>query len=147
MKRSYFPRQCWALSGVLVVMALLFALAASAQAPSIEGTYQLISRKLPDGTVLKPPDIMGLQTYTKSGTFQNRAKVVDSLPGYTSGMAGWGHNLATRAKRSMKLSFSTDRTMRPLQSLVVGDRALKRLSGLRSLDLEPSPVDPSTHRC
>jgi hypothetical protein len=33
--------------------------------PSIEGTYQLSSRKLADGTVLKPPDIMGLQTYTK----------------------------------------------------------------------------------
>ena len=66
MKRYYFPRQFWFLPGVLVSMVLLFASAASAQAPSIEGTYQLISRKLPDGTVLKPPDIMGLQTYTKS---------------------------------------------------------------------------------
>jgi hypothetical protein len=66
MKRSYFPRQCWALSGVLVGMVLLFALAASAQAPSIEGTYQLISRKLPDGTMLSPPNIMGLCTFTKS---------------------------------------------------------------------------------
>ena len=65
MKRSYFPRQCWALSGVLVGMVLLFALAASAQTPSIEGTYQLISRKLPDGTMLSPPDIMGLFTYTE----------------------------------------------------------------------------------
>ena len=35
------------------------------QAPSIEGTYKLSSRQLPDGTVLKPPDIIGLQTYTK----------------------------------------------------------------------------------
>ena len=66
MKRSYFPRQCWALSGVLVVMVLLFAISASAQAPSIEGTYKLISRKLPDGTMLSPPDIMGLYTYTKT---------------------------------------------------------------------------------
>jgi hypothetical protein len=66
MKRSYFPRQFWALPGVLVGMVLLFAIAASAQAPSIEGTYQLISRKLPDGTVLKPPEIMGLWTHTKS---------------------------------------------------------------------------------
>jgi hypothetical protein len=47
-------------------MVLLFALSASAQVPSIEGTYQLISRQLPDGTVLKPPDIMGLFTFTKS---------------------------------------------------------------------------------
>jgi hypothetical protein len=66
MKRSYFRRRFWALSGVLVGMVLLFAIAASAQAPSIEGTYQLISRKLPDGTILRPPDVMGLWTYTKS---------------------------------------------------------------------------------
>ena len=37
----------------------------ASSAPSIEGTYKLLSRKLTDGTVLKPPDIMGLQTYTK----------------------------------------------------------------------------------
>jgi len=47
-------------------MMLLLALPAAAQTPSIEGTYQLISRKLPDGTVLKPPDLMGLLTVTKS---------------------------------------------------------------------------------
>ena len=39
------------------------------------------------------------------GTFQKRAKVVDSLPGYTSGMAGCRHHLALGAKRSMRLSF------------------------------------------
>ena len=66
MKRSYFSRQCWSLSGVLVGMVLLFAIAASAQAPSIEGTYKRISRTLPDGTMLSPPDIMGLMTYTKT---------------------------------------------------------------------------------
>src|SRR3989449_4822838 len=66
MKRSYFPRQCWFLPGVLVGMVVLFVSAASAQTPSIEGTYQFISRKLPDGTVIKPPDIMGLCTFTKS---------------------------------------------------------------------------------
>jgi len=66
MKRSYFPRQGWALLGILVVMTWLVALSAAAQTPSIEGTYQLVSRKLPDGTVLKPPDIMGLFTYTKT---------------------------------------------------------------------------------
>jgi hypothetical protein len=66
MQGSYFPRQCWALAGVLVVITLLLALSAAAQSPSIEGTYQLVSRTLPNGTVLKPPDIMGLFTYTKS---------------------------------------------------------------------------------
>ena len=66
MKRSSFPRQCWALSGLLVGMVLLCALSASAQAPSLEGTYQLTARKLPDGTILSPPAIQGLNTYTKS---------------------------------------------------------------------------------
>src|SRR5262245_10917307 len=66
LKRYYFPRQFWALSGVLVGTVLLFAIAASAQAASIEGTYQLISRQLPDGTMLRPPAIMGLWTYTKN---------------------------------------------------------------------------------
>jgi hypothetical protein len=35
-------------------------------APTIEGTYKLISRKLPDGTTQSPSAIMGLLTYTKS---------------------------------------------------------------------------------
>ena len=38
----------------------------ASSAPSIEGTYKLISRKLSDGTMQKPPDIMGLLTYTKN---------------------------------------------------------------------------------
>jgi hypothetical protein len=33
--------------------------------PTIEGTYKLVSRKLPDGTMQFPPDIIGLMTYTK----------------------------------------------------------------------------------
>src|SRR5215472_15967631 len=66
MKWYALSRQCRALSGVVVVVAFLFAIAASAQTPSIEGTYQLVLRKLPDGTMLKPPDIMGLCTFTKS---------------------------------------------------------------------------------
>jgi hypothetical protein len=47
-------------------MTWLVALPASAQTPSIEGTWQFVSRTLPDGTVVKPPDMMGLFTYTKS---------------------------------------------------------------------------------
>jgi hypothetical protein len=38
----------------------------ASSAPSIEGTYKLLSRQLPDGTMLRPPEIMGLSTYTKS---------------------------------------------------------------------------------
>ena len=39
---------------------------ATAASPSIEGTYRLMSRQLPDGTVLKAPQVMGLFTYTKT---------------------------------------------------------------------------------
>jgi hypothetical protein len=55
---------------VLTLRALSFASESpgpqASSAPSIEGTYQLIARQLPDGTMLKPPAIMGFQTYTKS---------------------------------------------------------------------------------
>jgi hypothetical protein len=55
---------------VLTIGALSFAgeppRAPASSAPSIEGTYKLSSRQLPDGTMQKPPDIMGLFTYTKS---------------------------------------------------------------------------------
>jgi hypothetical protein len=51
-------------AGVLVA-GLLGATPAYAQGPSIEGTYRLISRTFKDGRVLKPPQVMGLQTYTK----------------------------------------------------------------------------------
>jgi hypothetical protein len=37
----------------------------ASSAPTIEGTYKLVSRTLPDGTMQFPPDIMGLMTYTK----------------------------------------------------------------------------------
>src|SRR6267378_6476873 len=63
----------------------------------------------------------------KSDTLHERPKVVDSLPGYTSGMAGCRHNLVTRTTCSMRLSVSTDGTIRPLQRPLVGDCSLKRL--------------------
>jgi hypothetical protein len=47
---------------VLTIGARCFA----GEQPTIEGTYKLSSRKLPDGMMQKPPDIMGLLTYTKS---------------------------------------------------------------------------------
>ena len=66
MKRHSFPRQLWVLSSILVGMVFLCASIAASQVPSIEGTYQLTSRKLSDGTVSKPPDVMGFYTFTKT---------------------------------------------------------------------------------
>jgi hypothetical protein len=37
----------------------------ASSAPSLEGTYRLVSRTLPNGTRQSPPDIIGLMTYTK----------------------------------------------------------------------------------
>jgi hypothetical protein len=55
---------------VLTLGALSFAGEPSrpqaSQAPSIEGTYRLVSRQTPDGTMLRPPEVMGLFTYTKT---------------------------------------------------------------------------------
>jgi hypothetical protein len=36
-----------------------------AQVPSIEGTYRLVSRELPDGSIQEPPDVLGLSTFTR----------------------------------------------------------------------------------
>jgi hypothetical protein len=33
--------------------------------PRIEGTYRLVRRELPDGTVQHPPDVKGMITYTR----------------------------------------------------------------------------------
>ena len=38
----------------------------TSRVPSIEGAYELISRTMPDGRIQKPPDLMGLVTYTKN---------------------------------------------------------------------------------
>jgi hypothetical protein len=38
----------------------------ASSAPSIESTYRLVSRQFRDGTTLKPPEVMGLFTYTKT---------------------------------------------------------------------------------
>jgi hypothetical protein len=55
---------------VLTLGALSFAGEPSrphaTSALSIEGTYQLISRRTPDGMMLRPPEVMGLFTYTKT---------------------------------------------------------------------------------
>jgi hypothetical protein len=56
------------LSPLLLSLFLVAGLSAQEvkKAPSIEGTYKLVSRKLPDGKMLSAPDVMGLATYTKT---------------------------------------------------------------------------------
>src|SRR5438046_3511809 len=55
------------LASLLMGIAALIACAgqAAGEAPSIEGTYKLVSRELPNGTKQGPPDVRGLLTYTK----------------------------------------------------------------------------------
>ena len=54
--------------GMAVIVALSVA-SANAESmktpPGIMGTYQLVSRELPDGTKQKPPDVIGLTTFTR----------------------------------------------------------------------------------
>ena len=51
---------------IVASMGLLSCSAVPTQAPSIEGTYRLVSRKLPDGRVQTPPEAIGLMTFTKT---------------------------------------------------------------------------------
>jgi len=55
--------------GVLLITALSFLsfrfFDEPPKVPSITGTYKFLSRTLPDGTVLKPPMVDGIQTFTK----------------------------------------------------------------------------------
>ena len=55
------------LASLLMGIAALIACAgqAAGEAPSIEGTYKLVSRELPNGTKQGPPDVVGLITYAK----------------------------------------------------------------------------------
>ena len=58
------------LTSLLMGFAALIACAGqvageASQAPSIEGTYKLVSRELPNGTKQGPQDLQGLLTYTK----------------------------------------------------------------------------------
>lgn len=66
MTRYFSFRRPRVLAAILVSTLSFLASAAVAQPPSVEGTYRLVSRTLRDGTVIKPPDVMGLMTYTKS---------------------------------------------------------------------------------
>jgi hypothetical protein len=55
------------LASLLMGIAAVIACAgqAAGEAPSIEGTYKLVSRELPNGTKQGPPNVLGLLTYTK----------------------------------------------------------------------------------
>jgi hypothetical protein len=64
MRRLFSPSRLRTLGALAVSMLLLFATNAFGHAPRIEGTYRLVSRTLPDGMVIGPPTVMGLQTYT-----------------------------------------------------------------------------------
>ena len=54
------------LGGFLVLLSACGgAVVAESSPSSLEGTYKLVSRDLPDGTKQFPPDVVGLITYTK----------------------------------------------------------------------------------
>jgi hypothetical protein len=57
---------CIAAVSLIVGMATIGIAAESAKAPSIEGTYKLVSRKQQDGKVLSGQEVVGLFTYTKT---------------------------------------------------------------------------------
>lgn len=62
MNLFYLPSRSWFLTSATLLIVSLFTMPASAQVSIIEGTYKLVSRTLPDGTVLYAPDVIGLLT-------------------------------------------------------------------------------------
>ena len=66
MKQRDVPFRFRFVPAVLIILVMCSAVSSPAQVASIEGTYQLVSRKLPDGTMQAPPNIIGLLTYTKA---------------------------------------------------------------------------------
>lgn len=51
---------------LIPIILFLFSYFTLAQEDDIEGTYQLVTRVLPDGTRMQAPEIMGLLTFTKT---------------------------------------------------------------------------------
>ena len=57
--------RAWLAVSLVVAAAPLSLPSAYADGPNIEGTYLLVSRTLPDGTLQKPPAINGLMSYSR----------------------------------------------------------------------------------
>ncbi len=62
---GYFSRKGVMRADLALASLSLIFLTAPLKPPSIEGTYRLVSRDLPDGSKQVPPAIDGLLTYTK----------------------------------------------------------------------------------
>lgn len=55
--------KAWRAAVLLSLFAVLALTPAERNPIDLEGTYRLVSRDLPDGTTVAPPDILGLLTY------------------------------------------------------------------------------------
>jgi len=62
MKRIYRRFASWLVTSVLALTSGLLATPATAQSTSIEGTWRLMSRQLPDGITVKPPNVQGIMS-------------------------------------------------------------------------------------
>jgi hypothetical protein len=65
MNRNHRCRFTWLITGLLALAASLAALPAGAQSSMIEGSWKLVSRTLPDGTMVTAPNLQGLLTFSK----------------------------------------------------------------------------------
>ena len=58
-------KQFFGVVALTLVFLVISEAPVAAQTPSIEGSYRLVKRDLPDGTWLEPPALDGLITWTK----------------------------------------------------------------------------------
>jgi hypothetical protein len=64
--RRYLSSGLHGFLGAVVVVVFMLANTAVAEKSGLEGTYRLISRQLPDGTIKSSPDVLGLLSFTKT---------------------------------------------------------------------------------
>jgi hypothetical protein len=65
MKRHQACHRGLLLSCLLCAIVLFGTTSAVAQQSAAEGTWRLVSRKLPDGTTVSPPNVMGIGSWLK----------------------------------------------------------------------------------
>jgi hypothetical protein len=55
----------WQIAGLIVTAVILLETPAYSQTSSVEGTWRLVARDLPDGTHITPPQVMGMFSLAK----------------------------------------------------------------------------------
>jgi hypothetical protein len=106
---------------VVFGLVLLVGVGVCAQADEIEGTFRLVKRELPDGTVQTPPTVAGLWTmvngYRQLNVFWHTP---EGKPAWASGL--WTYRMTANAYTETVIYFvMDDGSGKPVTSNVSGE--------------------------